>query len=156
MALQMLQHEVDRLQRRQRGIARENPAIVGAFRRTREHEFETAREQRRALADINNTDADRKRKYAELHQVNDKLAKASRDLLHLDNIRQERQAASRITPEYLGKGAKKIGGTEGRLRRNVVLDKLVALGDTLPPHQRNEFGQFKVCLLYTSPSPRDS
>ena len=81
-----------------------------------------------------------------MHQVNDKLAKANRDLLHLDNIRQERAAASRITPEYLVKGAKKIGGTEGRPRRNVVLDKLVALGDTLPPHQRNEVGQFKVAL----------
>ena len=143
VSLQKLKTDCDKLCRQRRSIMKAEPEVAEAFRQNRSLEFARVREQQRMLADINATDADRKRRADDLRALKDDIAKKRKTLEKIERITKASGEAKRFTPSFLGKGRRNCGGKDFAKRRKQLLDQYALLGDGLSPPQLANFDWFK-------------
>ena len=142
-AVGAIQNEIHKEERRLRGVARENPAILDAMAELRDKNAEEDMKRRRMVTSTNILERKKQDLEDEICEAKEKLAKQRANLKDMQDIIETAVAVKRFPPATLGAGHAKGGTIAARKARFELMDRIAHLGSGLSAEQRNEWTWFK-------------
>ena len=153
-AVGAIQNEIHKEERRLRGVAREDPAILDAMAELRDRNAEDDMKRRRLVSSTNILERKKQDIEDEICVAQAALAKQRASLKAMQDIIETAVAVKRYSPEMLGAGHSKGGTAAMRKARFELMDRIAQLGSGLSADQRNEWPWFKenwdkkMCLAH--------
>ena len=142
-AVQMLEGELHKEQRRKRALAQQSPAVAESFWQRRKAETHEIERKRRLADDLNQHALAAKKAKAECRASVAELRRNRAELKDFENMRETKHAMKTFTMGALGQGNATAGGPKARKHRFEVLDRMGRIGAGLSPGQQNDWQWFK-------------
>ena len=142
-AVGALHNELHKEERRMRGVAKEDPAVLGALAQRRDRHDEEDIKRRRLVSRTNLLEAKQQQVTDEIEEAKAELARRKAQLKIIQEISEAAVAAKRFSPEMLGLGHAKGGTVAMRKNRFQLMDRIASVGAGLSAEQKNDWTWFK-------------
>ena len=138
-----LESETRLVKRQARALAKQTPAVAGAFMRLRAAEQACDLERSRAREQQRERKREAEKAIADRDAAITQLKKTRRMIQDLESTRSAAHALKTFTLAELGQGSATAGGAKARKHRFEVLDRLGRFRAGLSPGQRNDWAWFQ-------------
>ena len=143
VAVQYLNCEVKKEQKRQREIAKEDPAVAVALSEVKAARIASERRQAIAVQDANRREKELEQIRRESQQATEMLREKRKEPMCVEQMLETKYALKRYAPEDLGQGKARSGGPAARKLRFEVLERMARLGTGLSAAQKNDWRWFR-------------
>jgi len=142
-SVQVVEAELQKEVRKERGIVRAHPAVAEAFARLRAAEAQSDLERSRVVAETKDRKRARDLAPADKDAALAQLRTTRRRQREMEGIRASAHAMKSFIPDELGAGQKNAGGKAKQKNRFEILDRLARLNAGLSVGQKNDWAWFK-------------